>query len=372
MNDEDKLEVDVDKENSSANDLDVDEEKVSTLDLDIGEEIESTMDLDVDIASLPGLGSVTKKKLNEIGIMTILDLAVRSPTEIADRLGSDLSRATEFANKARIKLVALGILEKDFVPASEIYKRRKLISRISTGSANLDNLLGGGIETQAVTEFYGEFGSGKTQICHTACIMVQQPIEKGGLEAGAIYIDTENTFRPERILDISKARGLDTEHVLDNIIVAKAYNSSHQELIVGEIGRILDTKKIKLIIIDSAVAHYRSEYLGRGTLAPRQQKLNKFMHLLTRTSETRNVAVIITNQVQSTPDTFFGDPNKPTGGHVVGHSSTYRLYLRKAGKKRIAKMVDSPYHPEQEAAFQLDSQGVSDVSEDLPSKRRKI
>ena len=199
-------------------------------------------------------------------------MAVRSPTEIADRLGSDLARATEFANKARIKLVEMGLLEKDFVPASEIYKRRQAIERLSTGANSLDDLLGGGIETQAVTEFYGEFGSGKTQICHTACIMVQQPKDKGGLDAGAIYVDTENTFRPERIVSIAKARDLDPDKVLERIIVAKAYNSSHQELIVGELGRILDKEHIKLIIIDSAVAHYRSEFLGRGTLAPRQTK----------------------------------------------------------------------------------------------------
>ncbi len=330
---------------------------------------EDNIEVDSDLESLPGLGPVTRKKLNEAGIHTIIDLAVRSPNEIADRIGSDLARATEFCNKARTSLVKAGILEKDFVPASEIYKRRKAIDRFTTGTKSLDDLLGGGIESQAVTEFYGEFGSGKTQICHTLCITVQQSRDKGGLDAGAIYIDTENTFRPERLVGISTARGLDPDKVLERIIVAKAYNSSHQELIVAELGRILDKQKIKLVIVDSAVAHYRAEFLGRGTLAERQQKLNRFMHLLTRTSEARNLAVVVTNQVQATPDVFFGDPAKPTGGHVVGHTSTYRIYLRKAGKKRIARMVDSPYHPEQEAVFMLSEVGVSDLPEDIPSKR---
>ncbi len=326
--------------------------------------------LDTDLESLPGLGPATKKKLNEAGIYTILDLAVKSPSEIADRIGSDLARATEFANKARLRLVEAGVLEKDFVPASEIYKKRQAIERISTGVKSLDALFGGGIETQAVTEFYGEFGSGKTQICHTLCVMAQLPKAQGGLDAGAIYVDTENTFRPERIAGIAEARGLDPDQILSRITVAKAYNSSHQELIVGELGTVLDKQKIKLVIIDSAVAHFRAEFLGRGTLADRQQRLNRFMHVLTRTSETRNLAVVVTNQVQSTPDTFFGDPSKPTGGHVVGHTSTYRIYLRKAGKNRIARMVDSPYHPDQEAAFMLSSMGVEDVPEDAPSKRR--
>jgi DNA repair protein RadA len=326
--------------------------------------------LDTDIESLPGLGPATKKKLNEAGIYTILDLAVKSPSEIADRIGSDLGRATEFANKARLRLVEAGVFERDFVPASEIYKKRQAIERISTGVHSLDQLLTGGIETQAVTEFYGEFGSGKTQVCHTLCVMVQLPKEQGGLDAGAIYIDTENTFRPERIAGIAEARGLDPDQILSRITVAKAYNSSHQELIVGELGTVLDKQKIKLIIVDSAVAHFRAEFLGRGTLADRQQKLNRFMHLLTRTSEARNVAVVVTNQVQAKPDTFFGDPSRPTGGHVVGHTSTYRIYLRKAGKNRIARMVDSPYHPDQEAAFMLDAKGVDDIPDDAPSKRR--
>ncbi len=335
----------------------------------MSEEVD-TLSIDSDLESLPGLGPVTRKKLNEAGVHTILDLAVRSPTEIADRVGTDLPRATEFCNKARLSLVEAGVLEKDFVPASEIYKRRLAIDKFTTGTTSLDNLFGGGIESQAVTEFYGEFGSGKTQICHTLCITVQQPRDQGGLDANAVYIDTENTFRPERIVGIAEARGLDPDKILDRITVAKAYNSSHQELIVGELGRVLDKQPVKLVIIDSAVAHYRAEFLGRGTLAERQQKLNRFMHLLTRTSETRNLAVVVTNQVQATPDVYFGDPAKPTGGHVVGHTSTYRIYLRKAGKKRIARMVDSPYHPEQEAVFMLSEMGVSDLDEDAPSKRR--
>jgi DNA repair protein RadA len=327
-------------------------------------------DFDTDLESLPGLGPATKKKLNDAGVYTVLDLAVRSPSDVADRVGTDLARATEFCNKARLRIVEAGILEKDFVPASEIYKKRQAIDRFTVGAKSLDALMGGGIESQAVTEFYGEFGSGKTQICHTLCVTVQMSRDQGGLDAGAIYVDTENTFRPERIVGIAEARGMDPDQILEKIIVAKAYNSSHQELIVGQLGSVLDKQKIKLIIVDSAVAHFRAEFLGRGTLAERQQKLNKFMHLLTRTSEARNVAVVVTNQVQSTPDVYFGDPSKPTGGHVVGHTSTYRIYLRKAGKNRIARMVDSPYHPEQEAAFMLSQRGVDDLPDDAPSKRR--
>jgi DNA repair protein RadA len=175
-----------------------------------------------------------------------------------------------------------------------------------------------------------------------------------------LYIDTESTFRPERIVSIARARDLDPDRILDNILVAKAYNSAHQELIIEQTGPVIDTNGIKLIIVDSAVAHYRAEFLGRASLSERQQKLNKFMHILLRIAETYGVAVVATNQIQSSPDSIFGDALRPIGGHVVAHTSTYRVYLKRSGKNRIARMVDSPYHPEREVLFTLAESGVED------------
>ena len=209
-----------------------------------------------------------------------------------------------------------------------------------------------------------------SQICHTLCVMAQQPRGEGGLDAGSVYIDTEGTFRPERIQEIAEARGIDSEKVLSHITVARAYNSAHQELIVKDLGRIIEPNKVRLVILDSAVAHYRAEFLGRGTLAERQQRLNRFMHQLLRTAEIYNIAVVVTNQVQAAPDSFFGDPTRPTGGHVVAHTSTYRIYLRKAAKNRIARMVDSPYHPERDTVFFLNEKGVDDPAEETSSRKR--
>ncbi|HVC26618.1 MAG TPA: DNA repair and recombination protein RadA [Nitrososphaerales archaeon] len=210
-----------------------------------------------------------------------------------------------------------------------------------------------------------------TQICHTLCAMVQLPTDQGGLDGGAVYIDTEGTFRPERLAQIAEARGMDPEAVLSKVMVARAYNSAHQELIAKDLGRIIEKNTIKLVIVDSAVAHYRAEFLGRGTLAERQQRLNRFLHQLLRTAEIYNIAIILTNQVQSAPDSFFGDPTRATGGHVVAHTSTYRIYLRKAGKNRIARMVDSPYHPERDAVFMLDEKGVDDPPEESSGSKRR-
>ena len=321
--------------------------------------------------SLEGVGPVTTKKLTDAGIHNIMDLLVRGPVEVSEITGMDKETAEKIVNKARQQLVEEGLIAKDFVSATEIYKRRQDIGKISTGTNCLDLLFDGGVETQALTEVYGEFGSGKTQFCHTMCVNVQKPKEQGGQEGGVLYIDTENTFRPERIVSIAKANGMDPEKVLDRIIVARAYNSAHQILILEEAGPIIKENNIKLIVADSAVGLFRVEYLGRGTLSERQQRLNKFVHLLVRTAETYNCAAIATNQVMSSPDVFFGDPTRPIGGNIVAHTSTYRVYFKKSGKKRIARMVDSPHHPEQEVIFMLTEAGISDPEEDTKKKKKE-
>jgi DNA repair protein RadA len=313
-----------------------------------------------DLDSIDEIGPATKSRLEESGFKSIKDLIVRGPADVAEATGMEIEKSNYLCNKARIRLEELGIIDKSFVTATKLYEKRKQEERISTGSKNLDDLFVGGIETGSVTEIYGEYGTGKTQLCHTLSVLVQQSRSQGGLNGKAIYVDSENTFRPERIVSISNARNLNPYKSLENIIVAKAYNSAHQELILEETGPVIDSNNVKLLIVDSAVAHYRAEFLGRASLSERQQKLNKFMHVLVRIAETYGVAVLATNQIQSTPDAIFGDAYRPTGGHVVAHTSTYRVYLKRSGKNRIARMVDSPYHPEREVLFTLSELGVAD------------
>ena len=326
---------------------------------------------DLRLDCLEGVGPVTTRKLSDAGIHNIMDLIVRGPVEVSEITGMDKDTAAKIVNKARLHLVEGGLLAKDFVSASEIYKRRQNIGKISTGTNCLDTLFDGGIETQALTEVYGEFGCGKTQFAHTLSVMVQKPKEEGGLDGSVLYIDTENTFRPERIVTIAKAHGMDPDKVLDRIIVARAYNSAHQTLILEESGPVIEENNVKLIVVDSAVGLFRAEYLGRGTLAIRQQKLNHFVHMLVRIAETYDCAALATNQVMASPDVFFGDPIRPVGGNVVAHTSTYRIYFKKSGKKRIARMVDSPHHPEEEVIFALGEAGVIDP-EDAEKKTKKI
>ena len=330
--------------------------------------------LDLEIQDIEGIGPSTTKKLREAGILSVMDLAVAGVEDLAVDINSTKDSAASFIMAAQKLLRESNILEKEFITAEAALRKRRSLLRCSTGSGVLDELFLGGIETQAVTEFYGEFGSGKSQICHTLCITAGQPVESGGLDSGVIYVDTEGTFRPERLEQIARERGVDPLHALKNVAVCKVYNSAHLELIVKNLGKYVDDYKAKLVIIDSIISLHRAEFAGRGTLADRQQRLNSIMHKLLRIAEIYNIALVVTNQVQSAPDTFFGDPTRPTGGNVIGHASTYRVYLKKSGENRIARMVDSPYHPYGDVRFTVNEKGVDDLEEDLKkgSKRGKV
>lgn len=315
----------------------------------------------MDLEDLPGVGPAIAEKLREGGFNSLEAIAVASPAELVAAAEIGEATAAKIINSAR-EAAEIG----GFETGDKILERRQGVGKLTTGSQALDALLGGGLETQAITEFYGEFGSGKTQIAHQLAVNVQLPVEKGGLNGSTIIIDTENTFRPERIKNMAEGAALDDADVLKNIHVARAYNSNHQILLVDKAEKLAEElketeKPVRLLIIDSATAHFRSEYVGRGTLADRQQKINKHLHDALRFGDLNNGVVMITNQVQVRPDAFFGDPTRPIGGHIVGHTATFRLYLRKSkGEKRIARLVDSPNLPEAEAVFSVSTVGIRD------------
>lgn len=315
-----------------------------------------------DIEDLPGVGEKAAEKLRENGYRDFMALATESVWELKEKMGEGFGEET--ARKViQAAREALGI---GFVTADEVLKKRETIGRISTGSKNLDSLMGGGIETQAITEVYGGFGSSKTQLALQLSINVQRPEGEGGMGAETIFIDTENTFRPERVKQMAESSGLDPEKVLKGLHFARAFNSDHQiSLVARELEEIIEKHKVGLLVIDSLTSHFRSDYSGRGELAERQQTLNKHMHALQRLAERHNLAVFVTNQVMADPSMMFGDPTRPIGGHIVGHQSTYRVYLRKSkGEKRIARMIDSPYLPEQDTIFTVTEKGIGDPKDE--------
>ena len=336
-----------------------------------------------DLENLPGVGPATADKLRDNGFESFQSIAVASPGELSNTADIGDSTAADVISAARDAADIGG-----FESGSDVLRRREEIGKLTWGVEEVDDLLGGGVETQSITEVYGEFGAGKSQVTHELAVTVQLPQDHGGLEGRAIFVDSEDTFRPERIDDM--VRGLSEEALqasmdhreiegtpddeeameelvevfLDKIHVAKAFNSNHQILLAEKASDIAseydDTDwPVRMVCVDSLTAHFRAEYVGRGELAPRQQKLNKHLHDLARVANLHNAAVVVTNQVQSNPDSFFGDPTKPIGGNILGHKSSFRLYLRKSkGTKRIVRLVDAPNLPDGEAVMRVENGGL--------------
>ena len=320
------------------------------------EEPDSASKSSYSLKDLPGVGEATLKKLEEAGILSIRTLAMYPLKKLTDDVG--------LGDKTAEKLVktAQDVEKMGFKSADKIWEKRKKLNRLTTGSQNLDDLLGGGIEPGALTELFGEYRTGKTQLAHQLCVNVQLLYEQGGLEGNALYIDTEGTFRPERIIQMASAIDLDYNKILKKITVGRAYNSDHQILLIEEASRIIEEKNIKIVVVDSLIGHFRSEYIGRGTLAIRQQTLNSHIHDMLRLSEVFDeLAVVCTNQVSSRPDVFYGNPTIHTGGHIVAHGATIRIFLRKGkGEQRVAKVVDAPNLPESDTVFSITEDGIKD------------
>ena len=330
------------------------------------EETESAKSKYEFIEDLPGVGPATAQKLQELGYHTVESLAMATIREL-EPVGVSEKKAFQIISAARS---TMGL---SFVRADELFKTRQAVQRLTSGIQALDTLLAGGLETQTITEFYGECDSGKSQVCHQLCVNVQLPPERGGLGGGALYLDTETTFRLERIVQIAQHLGLDPQQVAKNIIYAEAYTSDHQMFLLENADEIIKKNNIKLIIVDSLTAHFRNEYLGREMLAPRQQKLNKHMHKLISLARAFNCVAIVTNQVMAKPDQFFGDAIHPIGGNIVGHTSQTRIYLRKpkSGSTRIARLVSSPYLPEGEEIYKITENGLEQVTEEEKASKNR-
>jgi len=308
-----------------------------------------------DITDLPGVGPTTAQKLIEAGYATLEAIAVANPLELSQVTGIPILTAQKIIEAAR------EALDIDFKTAYDLKVESMNIGKITTGSRNLDELLGGGVETKIITEFFGEFGSGKTQICHQLAVNVQLPEEKGGLGGTAVYIDTEGTFRWERIEQMARGIGLDPDEVMKKIYWIRAVNSHHQMAIVDKLFNFVKEHNVKLVVVDSVTSHFRAEFPGRENLAMRQQLLNKHLHQLMKLAEIYNIAVVITNQVMARPDVFYGDPTQAVGGHVLGHAPGVRVQLKKSrGNKRIARVVDAPHLPEGETVFAITEWGIRD------------
>lgn len=308
-----------------------------------------------ELEDLPGIGEATADKLRNAGFDTLEKIATASPHDLAEISGISTEAAKKAVQAAKESTTV------EYQTGQSVYEKRQAIGRITTGSKGLDELIGGGVETNAITETYGRFASGKSQIGFQLSVNVQLPKEHGGIGGNTLFIDTEGTFRPERIAAIAEKAGLKKEDALSNIMVVRAMTTEQQILTIERADKLITEKNIKLIVVDSLTALFRSEFIGRGSLGERQQKLNSHIHKLQLLADHHELAVYITNQVMDNPGILFGDPTTPIGGNVIAHAATTRLYMRKAKEeKRVVRLVDSPSMPEGECVIKITPSGIAD------------
>lgn len=306
------------------------------------------------LEDVPTIGNELIEKLRKIGFTTVENLVTADPKELATKTsGISLERAEHLIEEVRKT-------RRQYIPAQEY--RKMLAERVllTSGCKNLDTLLRGGFRTQSITELYSEWGGGKSQLCHQLAVTVQLPKNEGGLDGGCLYLDTEQVFEPDRCVEMAKMfPSLDPETVCSRIQIAPAYTSKHQVLLLNHADEVIKDNNVKLIVVDSLTSHFRSEYLGREMLSPRQQNLNRHMHKLKNLAVAFNAVAIVTNQVIATPTEYAGYEPTAIGGNIVGHQAHTRLYLKKGrGSTRIVRVVASPFLPEGETPVFITDAGI--------------
>jgi DNA repair protein RadA len=343
-------------------------EHKSNIGKDISEDMSETVEelqvptLDLSVGQLDGVGGITTKKLNTFGVTSLIDICVRGGREISEITGVTKAKADGWVFNAQKILEDNDMIRKSDLDIIDLMNYQENLESIPTKCKALDDLFGGGVKPECVYEVYGEFGSGKTQFCNT---LIVEAINNGD---NVVWVDCEDTFRPRRIIEILKAKEYasereDLEKALKHITYLYTPNTEQLLGTINSLSKIMQEKHPKILILDGAIGQFREEYLGRGTLADRQNQIARLMTHIKNISYYFRCTVVFTNQVQTDPSIMFGDPVKPIGGNVVGHAATYRIYFKKSGKKRIARMVDSPEHPISDAEYRLTAKGVEDIEE---------
>ncbi len=321
--------------------------------------LEEELDLSVD--QLEGVGAVTKKKLETFGVKNIVDICVRGGKELQQITGVDKAKTNNWVFQCQKILEDRDLIRKSDMSVNELMTYQQNYPRLATKCDEVDELFGGGVIPEAVYEVYGEFGSGKTQFCLT---LTAEALAK---DMNVIWLDCEDTFRPTRLKEILLARELLTEDDVESKLNRmKYFHTPNSEQLMGTVNSLSEMMwetKPRLLVLDGAIGQFREEYLGRGTLAERQNQIARLMTHIKNISYYFRCTVVFTNQVQSDPAVMFGDPIKPIGGNIVGHASTYRVYFKKSGKKRLARMIDSPEHAMKDASYCLNQKGIDNVEE---------
>jgi len=301
-------------------------------------------------------------------IRILMDAGYHTVESVARATLKDLQLVNGISEQKadKLKAAAASLVPTGFTSAFALAETQAAMLKVHTGCKALDEILGGGIEQGSITEVYGEYRTGKSQLCHTLAVTCQLSPDKGGGEGKCLYIDTEGTFRPGRLAPIAERFKMNVQDVLENIAYARAHNTEHQTDLLAHAAAMMADSRFSLVIVDSVTNLYRSEYNGRGELSARQVHLGRFLRQLTRIAEEFQVAVLVTNQVQAVVDggMAYGPTFKPIGGHILAHATTTRLQLQKGrGDTRKAKLICNPGLPERDALFGITEAGVDDAND---------
>ena len=313
------------------------------------------------LEQIKGLGDTTISKLNALGYYSARDLAVGNATQISAVTQKSIDYVfNHFIVVAKEIVNNYDNFHDDTLTSAQCEELELNRMKLKTGIEALDNLLGGGIETRCITEFYGRFGSGKSQLCFTLSVLALLPESEGGLDGNVMYIDAEGTYSGLRVLEIINERKLDPE-IRHRIYRKRPGTAAYLESYVDRLPKEVVENNIKLVIVDSIIILHRQEYIGREQLSRRQQSLSELMNKLLKLAESHNIAVVITNQVSSDPGAdpkFHQEIDHATGGNVIAHASSHRIHLERFGQKIKATMVDSPRLERTECLFTLGKKGI--------------
>ncbi|ADN50280.1 DNA repair and recombination protein RadA [Vulcanisaeta distributa] len=313
----------------------------------------------IDLEDLEGIGPKTAQLLKSKGILSVRHLALFNPEELIELTDMTPDRVEKILRSARDIVFGSNRVSR----ATDLAKNFEGIIRLRTNVRAIDDLLQGGLEPKAIYEFAGEFGTGKTQLCHQLSVTVQLSQDKGGVGGAAVYLDTEEAFSPNRIVNIAQRFDLDPNEALDNIYVIKVINAADlEDRIKFDVVKLVEQANAKLIVVDSIIALYRAEFKGRERLAERQQRLNYILDWLMRIAKVYNVYVVLTNQVLDVPMGYI-EVKRPAGGNVLAHAVTHRLFLKKSKEDiKVMEVLDSPRLPfKASAMFRITDKGVEDV-----------
>jgi DNA repair protein RadA len=176
---------------------------------------------------------------------------------------------------------------------AEALEVARSLGRLSTGSGGLDALSAGGYEEGKITEVFGASNSGKTQLGIQATVMASARGWK------SVYVDTESTFRPERVEQMAESRGIQAKAALDSVYSLRADDVAAQSQVLERMAEDPRVSPAKLVVVDTVTKNFTLEFPGREKTGRRQGALGAYLNRIAIDAYLHRRVVLLTNRVAS-------------------------------------------------------------------------